>query len=169
MTGKHSGGADIDSAAFLNAVASNVLYPSFKPTSRMESSRLSSRPGSCASVTRGSGGGSGVIVVVVVVTGLGVAVGAVDFASVVVVLDELGITAQITSAATAITIKVYDRLSPTRARSRPRCPVRLICDRPRCPNTAPAGANRNANTTDNVAKVLASPFGADGGGPAGTT
>jgi hypothetical protein len=109
MTGKHSGGADIDSAAVLNAVKSNVLYPSFKPTSRMESSRLRSKPGSCASVTSGSGGGSGGVGVVAVGEGVGTALpvaGAVDFASVVVVFDELGITAQITSAATATMINV---------------------------------------------------------------
>src|ERR1700727_1486531 len=58
------------------------------------------------------------------------------------------------SATTVSTMNAYDRDNPTSARSRPSSPVRLICERPRCPRIAPTGANTNANTSDNVAKVL---------------
>ena len=55
-------------------------------------------------------------------------------------------------------------MSPTIARSRPRCPCRLICDSATWAKTAPAGANTNANTIDNVANVLTSPLGVPEGG-----
>ncbi|BBY37701.1 hypothetical protein MMAN_18350 [Mycobacterium mantenii] len=67
-----------------------------------------------------------------------------------------GLSDRLTTAKTptTTTITAYDSTIPTKARSRPRCPVRRTCRRPKCPRIAPTGANTNANTTDNVAKVL---------------
>src|SRR3954467_4153791 len=53
-------------------------------------------------------------------------------------------------------MNTYDNVTPTRARSRPRSFVSWICDNATWPRTTPAGANTNANTTDNVANVFVS-------------
>lgn len=72
------------------------------------------------------------------------------------------------SATTANRMNTYDSVTPTRARSRPSSPVRRIRANPRCPRTAPAGANTNANTSDSVARVLtAGRYGGVPGGSAG--
>src|ERR1700756_95835 len=69
-------------------------------------------------------------------------------------------TVQITSTTTAMRMNTYDSVNPITARWRPRSPVRRIWDSPRWPKTAPKGANRNANTTDSVAKALVGRAGA---------
>src|ERR1700758_2003219 len=89
------------------------------------------------------GGGASVVVAVVVVAGAAVCLA-----------GKAARVAHRTTARTASVMNEYDSATPTRARSRQSSPVRRICASPRCPRTAPAGANTNANTTDSVAKVL---------------
>src|SRR6478672_1107385 len=62
-------------------------------------------------------------------------------------------------------MNTYDNVPPTIARSRPRFPVSRICANARWPRITPAGANTNANTTDNVASVLVSWCWEVGAGP----
>ncbi|PQM44815.1 hypothetical protein C1Y40_05021 [Mycobacterium talmoniae] len=66
------------------------------------------------------------------------------------------------STTTVATISRYDVVTPMTARVRPGWRWRLIWDSATCPSAAPTGANRNANTTDNVANVLTLPVAADG-------
>src|ERR1700733_10846975 len=131
------------------------------PVMLSASSRLGNSPSTSAGAT--VGGGGGVVVVVVVVVGvLVVVVGAATRAGLV-----SSWVTPTTNATTAEAMNTYDSVSPTRARSRPRSPVRRIWLSPRCPKSAPAGANTNANTTDSVANVLASWRGGGGGAGGG--
>src|ERR1700757_28069 len=108
---------------------------------------LSSSFGSWAIVTSGRSG-TELVAAVGIVAEIG------EVATVADVPVRVPTTVQITSATTAITVNAYDNVKPITARSRPRSRLSRICNNPRWPNTAPAGANRNANTTDRVAKVL---------------
>src|SRR5258708_31529387 len=109
--------------------------------------------GGVITVVRG-GGANGALVVCVAVVELG---NDGDW-------ERLAVNSQITSAITASTMITYERVSPTIARSRPRCPRCLICESATWARAAPAGANTNANTIDKVASVLTSPLGVPCGG-----
>src|SRR6202165_1888840 len=102
----------------------------------------------------GAGGSGGFVAAVVhIATAL---LGAIEFGKATADHPMLPPADHTTSATTATVMNTYDKVMPTSARSRPRSPVSLICDNPKWPRIAPAGANTNANTTDRLASVLVS-------------
>src|SRR6202022_1136961 len=140
----HSGGVTVSPPVPMRAAVSSTLARFGALTACFTSSMLSSSLGSWAAVTSGCSGTE--------LTELVAAGG--EVATVDDPPGRMPTTVQITSTATATRGNTYDSVNPIRARSRPRSPVRRICDSPRWPSTAPTGANRNANTTDRVAKAL---------------